>query len=127
MFDLDTEQEPEKEEIIEPIKDVEPVIEQVVEEVPKKRRGRPKKVVEPDVEEQEEPVDLFDLSEETPEQTDEVVDLFGLADDEEKENIIDEIEYLHEEQPKIKQYNQEEDNDDYLLTQNQGMRQERII
>ena len=83
---------------------------------PKKGRGRPKKVVEaPVVEESsDEPVDLFGLSDE-PAEPEEVVDLFNLSNDEEKENIIDEIEEQHETTP-IRSYETEHE-DDFLVNQ----------
>lgn len=150
LFNLDSDPEPETE-LEEKNEIVEPVIEPIIDEMPKKRRGRPKKIltpeeqaeleakkatpkkrgrpkkvvqVEADVQEEENPVDLFGLSEE-PEQTDEIVDLFGLAGDEEKENIIDEIEDMHEEQQAY-EYNQEENDSDYLLTQNQRAGQDNL-
>ena len=130
-----------EEPIIEPLQDLEPIKQEPVEEPQKKKRGRPKKVLTPEeqaeleakqaapkkrgrpkkvaeapvVEEKlEEPVDLFGLSEE-PDEPDEVVDLFSLSNDEEKENIIDEIEEQHEQTP-INYYDNKQE-DDFLIDQ----------
>ena len=130
-----------EEPIIEPLLDLEPIKQEPVEEPQKKKRGRPKKVLTPEeqaeleakqaapkkrgrpkkvaeapvVEEKlEEPVDLFGLSEE-PDEPDEVVDLFSLSNDEEKENIIDEIEEQHEQTP-INYYDNKQE-DDFLIDQ----------
>ena len=86
---------------------------------PKKGRGRPKKVVAEQVPEsvEEETVDLFGLSDEPEEVEDEVVDLFSLSNDEEKDNIIDEIEEVNSEPSPITSY--EDDSNDFLIEQTQ--------
>ena len=64
---------------------------------PKRGRGRPKKVVEePVVEEQEEQIDLFGMAEEPEEEIEEAVNLFDLSEDEEKDNIIEEMEDMYD-------------------------------
>ena len=84
-----------------------------------KKRGRPKKVVEPEPEESE-PVNLFDLSADE-EENNQDVDLFNLGNDEEKENIIDEIEDMHESQPEPEPaYEPINQNTNYMMNQNFG-------
>ena len=152
LFDLDQENEQdsvenridevvkEEEPTIEPVVDIEPITNEVVQEAPKKKRGRPKKVLTPEQQAEleakqaapkkgrgrpkkvvetpvaeskpEDSVDLFGLSNE-PE--DEVVDLFNLSNDEEKDNIIDEIEEQHESEP-ISSFKQSQD-EDFLVDQ----------
>ena len=85
-----------------------------------KKRGRPKKVVEPEPEESE-PVNLFDLSADEEEENNQDVDLFNLGNDEEKENIIDEIEDMHESQPEPEPaYEPINQNTNYMMNQNFG-------
>ena len=85
-----------------------------------KKRGRPKKVVEPEPEESE-PVNLFDLSDDEEEENNQDVDLFNLGNDEEKENIIDEIEDMHESQPEPEPaYEPINQNTNYIMNQNFG-------
>ncbi len=81
---------------------------------PKRGRGRPKKVVEEPIPEPEEQVNLFGMAEEPEEDVEETVDLFNLSDDEEKYNIIEEMEELHEEPVE----EEPEDDDFYLQNTN---------
>lgn len=86
-----------------------------------KKRGRPKKVAEPQVEENEdEPINLFDLSQEQDDDdNNEDVDLFNLGNDEEKENIIDEIEDMNEPSTTNNYaYSSEQNQSNYLTNQN---------
>lgn len=81
---------------------------------PKRGRGRPKKVVEAPEENQIEQVNLFGMADEPEENEEETVDLFNLSDDEEKDNIIEEMEETHEEPEK----EEIEENDFYLQNTN---------
>ena len=80
---------------------------------PKRGRGRPKKVEEEPVVEQEEQIDLFGMAEDV-EDIAETVDLFDLSDDEEKDNIIEEMEDLYDDAPD----EQEKPKDDYVDNNN---------
>ena len=83
---------------------------------PKRGRGRPKKVVEPAPESEEiEQIDLFGMAEEEPE-LEETVDLFDLSEDEEKDNIIEEMEDTYEEPAYTKPvYEEPEEEEDFFL------------
>jgi len=85
---------------------------------PKRGRGRPKKVVEPVPEPEEiEQIDLFGMADEPEiEEQEEPVDLFDLSEDEEKDNIIEEMEDTYEEPAYTKPvYEEPEDEDDFFL------------
>ena len=88
---------------------------------PKRGRGRPKKVVEePKVEEvQDEQIDLFGMAEEPEEieEVEETVDLFDLSEDEEKDNIIEEIEDAYEEPTYAKPVYEEPEQEEDIFLQ----------
>lgn len=113
------------------VQEIEP---EVQEEAPKKKRGRPKKVLTPEEEAEleakknapkrgrgrpkkvvEEPIPELE------EDVEETVDLFNLSDDEEKDNIIEEMEELHEEPVE-----EEPEEDDFYLQNTNYNNQESL-